>query len=167
VEEHNPEISRRRFAIAGTQVVGTGVAVMLGVPIVGFLLNPLFHSTPIVEQEVGLIANLPLNQPTRFEFPFTPQPSWPAPPSDYAIYAVRYGSGADQVRVFSNICTHMQCPVRWDDNLALFLCPCHGGLYDLSGVNVGGPPPKPLPQWVHRISSSGVLFVTNRLNQQI
>jgi len=71
------------------------------------------------------------------------------------------------VRVFSNICSHMQCPVRWEPTLKLFLCPCHGGLYDLRGVNVGGPPPKPLPQWQHRVDRDGILYVTNRLTEQI
>jgi menaquinol-cytochrome c reductase iron-sulfur subunit len=25
-----------------------------------------------------------------------------------------------------------------------FLCPCHAGRYDENGINVGGPPPRPL-----------------------
>ncbi|HYM49266.1 MAG TPA: ubiquinol-cytochrome c reductase iron-sulfur subunit [Candidatus Limnocylindrales bacterium] len=167
MEAHRRELSRRRFAIAGTQVVGAGVAVMLGVPIVGFLLNPIFRPRSIIEQKVGFIGNIPPDQPTPFKFPFSPQSSWPAPEANYILYVVRSGSGLDQVRVFSNICSHMQCPVRWDPALKLFLCPCHGGLYDLNGVNVGGPPPRPLPQWVHRIDGNGVLYVTNALTEPI
>ena len=164
---HNPEISRRRFAVLGTQVVGAGVTIMLGVPIVGFLLSPLFRSREITEIAVGTITGVPLNTPTKFEFAFTPQSAWPAPQPNYAIYVVRYGQGFGQTRVFSNVCSHMQCPVRWEPTLNLFLCPCHGGLYNLEGTNVGGPPPKPLPQWVHRIDSNGILYVTNQLDEQI
>jgi menaquinol-cytochrome c reductase iron-sulfur subunit len=167
MEAHNPEVSRRRFAVLGTQVVGAGVALMLGVPIVGFLLNPIFRTRIITEHTVGYIGNVPLDTPTPFEFPFNPQSSWQAPLPDYLIYVVRFGDAVDQVRVFSNICSHMQCPVRWQPELKLFLCPCHGGLYDLRGTNVGGPPPKPLPQWQHRVDQDGILYVTNRLTEQI
>ncbi|MEZ4236151.1 MAG: FAD-dependent oxidoreductase [Myxococcota bacterium] len=39
-------------------------------------------------------------------------------------------------------CTHLGCPVqRAPDG---FRCPCHAGRYDLDGVPVSGPPPRPL-----------------------
>jgi menaquinol-cytochrome c reductase iron-sulfur subunit len=164
---HNPEVSRRRFAVVGTQIVGIGVTVMLGVPIVGFLLNPLFRSREIAEIAVGSITGIPLGVPTKLEFQFVPQSAWPAAEPNYAVYVVRFGPSLTQTRVFSNVCSHMQCPVRWEPALNLFLCPCHGGLYNIEGVNIGGPPPKPLPQWVHRIDSSGILYVKNELNEQI
>ena len=47
------------------------------------------------------------------------------------------------------------------------LPPTDAGLYDLRGTNVGGPPPKPLPQWQHRVDQDGILYVTNRLTEQI
>jgi Rieske Fe-S protein len=50
--------------------------------------------------------------------------------------------------------------------LRQFLCPCHGGLYDISGVNVGGPPPKPLPEYVHRIDGT-TLYIENRFTEDI
>jgi Rieske Fe-S protein len=80
-----------------------------------------------------------------------------------AVYVVRF---ADGYRVFSNICSHMQCPVRWETALRQFLCPCHGGLYDIRGRNTGGPPPKPLPEYVHRIDA-GRLYVSNELTESI
>ncbi len=41
-------------------------------------------------------------------------------------------------------CTHLGCFVNWDRNRNEFLCPCHGGRYDLTGAVVGGPPPRRL-----------------------
>ena len=60
----------------------------------------------------------------------------------------------------------MSWDVRWQANLGQFECPCHGGLYTIDGQNVGGPPPKPLPQYVHR-TERGVVYVANRLQEQI
>jgi Rieske Fe-S protein len=41
-------------------------------------------------------------------------------------------------------CTHARCTVRWDSQEKRFLCPCHGGAFDVSGRVVKGPPPAPL-----------------------
>jgi Rieske Fe-S protein len=46
--------------------------------------------------------------------------------------------------VFSPVCTHLGCYVNWDNNRKEFICPCHGGRYDISGRVIAGPPPKPL-----------------------
>lgn len=45
---------------------------------------------------------------------------------------------------FSSVCTHLGCLVSWDNNKKQFLCPCHGGKYDIAGNVIAGPPPKPL-----------------------
>jgi menaquinol-cytochrome c reductase iron-sulfur subunit len=155
-------LSRRQFGVLGTQVSGAVVAVLLGIPIVGFLLSPLFRRQDVVWRKVGDIATVPDAAPTKFEVAF-PQDVWTTAEENLAVYVVKSGA---QTRVFSNVCSHMQCPVRWDPALHQFLCPCHGGLYDINGLNVGGPPPKPLPQYVHRIDGT-TLFVQNRFTEEI
>lgn len=157
-----PRLSRRQFAILGTQVAGAVVAALLGIPIVGFLLSPLFRRQPVVWRKVGDISAVPDGQPTKFEVIF-PQNAWPVPDVKEAVYVVKQNGAT---KAFSNVCTHMQCPVRWESATNQFLCPCHGGLYDISGQNVGGPPPKPLPQYVHRMDGP-TLYVQNRFTEEI
>jgi hypothetical protein len=41
--------------------------------------------------------------------------------------------------------------VRWVPASERFICPCHGGVYDLQGVRVGGPPPRPLDRFFTRL----------------
>jgi menaquinol-cytochrome c reductase iron-sulfur subunit len=155
-------LTRRQFGVLGTQVAGAVVSLLLAVPIIGFILSPLFRSQPVVWRKVGDISGVPEDQPTKFEVSF-PQNAWPVPEVKAAVYVVRRGSSTI---ILSNTCTHMECPVRWDQALHQFLCPCHGGLYDITGKNVGGPPPKPLPQFVHRIDGS-TLYVQNKFNEEI
>lgn len=45
---------------------------------------------------------------------------------------------------YSPVCTHLGCLVNWDSFRNEFICPCHGGRFDINGNLVGGPPPKPL-----------------------
>lgn len=48
------------------------------------------------------------------------------------------------ITAFSPVCTHFGCLINWDNNKRMFLCPCHGGKYDIDGDVISGPPPKPL-----------------------
>lgn len=155
-------LSRRQFALLGTQLVGAIVTVLLGIPIVGFLLSPLFRRPPIYEAKVGDISGVPEAEPTKFTVTF-PQGEWTTSSVHEAVYVVKQGT---TYKIFSNTCTHMECPVHWDPTLHQFLCPCHGGLYDINGNNVGGPPPKPLPQYVHRIDGT-TLYIENQFTESI
>lgn len=158
-------MTRRRFEALATGAIGAVVGCMFAVPIVGWLIDPLFRSRPPqVWRRVGDVSHVPYESPTVFEVNFPVQQSWKVPESTYVVFVVRHRDGS--IDAFSNICTHMQCPVRWEPPLGEFLCPCHGGLYNLSGVNVGGPPPKPLPKWESRLQGS-TLYVSNRLNESI
>jgi len=56
------------------------------------------------------------------------------------------------VYVLSPVCTHLGCLVNWHRKKNQFLCPCHGGKYDIEGRVVDGPPPKPLTRLPFRIS---------------
>lgn len=53
----------------------------------------------------------------------------------------------DGYRVFSGICTHLGCIVRWEPEKDRFFCPCHKGVYAKDGTVVSGPPPRPLDQF--------------------
>lgn len=155
-------LSRRQFGLLGTQVAGAVVAVLLGIPIVGFIISPLFRRQPVYEAKVGDIGGLPEAEPTKFVVTF-PQGAWTNASINAAVYVVKRNN--DYI-VLSNVCSHMQCPVHWEDALHQFLCPCHGGLYDINGQNIGGPPPKPLPQYVHRIDGT-TLYIENRFTENI
>jgi Rieske Fe-S protein len=57
---------------------------------------------------------------------------------------VRLATG--EFRAFSAVCTHLQCTVQYRPDLEVVWCACHNGRFDLTGRNVGGPPPRPLDQ---------------------
>ena len=56
-------------------------------------------------------------------------------------------------RAFSATCTHLDCIVGFRKEKTDIFCNCHGGVYDLTGRNVGGPPPKPLTPFKVQIAS--------------
>lgn len=60
--------------------------------------------------------------------------------------------------VFSATCSHLGCLVNYNKEKHEFVCPCHGGRYDLSGKNIAGPPPAPLTRFPVR-TQDGKLII--------
>ena len=54
----------------------------------------------------------------------------------------------------SDICTHAGCQVQYYSSQKEFYCPCHGGVYDINGKVVGGPPPAPLQKYNTSLSGN-------------
>ena len=51
---------------------------------------------------------------------------------------------AGELRALTAKCTHLDCTVQFRAERSDIWCACHNGTYDLKGVNVSGPPPRPL-----------------------
>ena len=69
----------------------------------------------------------------------------------------------DKLNVLSNSCAHLGCPVRWNTEKKLYLCPCHGGLYDINGGWVGGPPPRGMYRYTDaEVREDGKLYVKHK-----
>lgn len=162
-------LTRREAMIRGTGLGMGLVGVMLSVPAIGFLLSPLFTGQRTSWVTVGPIDAIPLDRPTALLADVPVGTGYPSPPVKRVVYVVKRRGG--ELHALTNICTHMQCDVHWEPRLKNFLCPCHGGLYDIDGNNVGGPPPQPLAQWVHRThqdaSGRTILEIQNTLDESI
>jgi len=57
-------------------------------------------------------------------------------------YIVKSESG--ELSAIDPICTHLGCTCYWEESIRMFLCPCHGGAFDMKGNVTLGPPPGPL-----------------------
>ncbi|HVC23759.1 MAG TPA: ubiquinol-cytochrome c reductase iron-sulfur subunit [Candidatus Dormibacteraeota bacterium] len=156
-------ISRRRFMILTINGVGAGTGLLIAAPIVGSVLSPLFakRKTPwVLVADVGQVA---VGVPTAYVVNLPTDEGWTVPAVPRTVYVVKLNlNGSVQMLTLSNVCTHMQCDVHWDTNLKQFLCPCHGGLYSITGTNIGGPPPWPLFRYEHKLVGN-TLYVRNVL----
>lgn len=57
----------------------------------------------------------------------------------------------NELLILSPVCSHLGCTVglateeeKKGKAALYFRCPCHGGEFDSSGKNIGGPPPRPM-----------------------
>jgi Rieske Fe-S protein len=70
----------------------------------------------------------------------------------------------ESLNVLSSSCAHLGCPVRWEEERRLFLCPCHGGLYDVNGGWYGGPPPRGLYEYTYEVREDGNIYVKHEFD---
>ncbi len=52
-----------------------------------------------------------------------------------------------ELKAFTAVCTHLGCTVQYRVNLEHIWCACHNGHFDLNGMNIAGPPPRPLEEY--------------------
>jgi len=67
-------------------------------------------------------------------------------------------SSVEKIAVLSAVCSHLGCLVNYRKETREFVCPCHGGKYDISGRNIEGPPPAPLTNYPVEVKN-GVVMV--------
>ena len=65
--------------------------------------------------------------------------------------------GRDIIYALSTTCTHLGCRTSYDRRAKRIVCPCHGGVFDVQGNVVAGPPPVPLPTLTTRIEDGNVM----------
>jgi len=132
------------------------VAVLVGIPVIGYLLGPVRRGAAQAWIPLGPIDGFPEGE-TRFatyENPF--RVAWDGPTAKIACWVRRIG--AEQFQVFAVNCAHLGCPVRWFQESRLFMCPCHGGVYYEDGSRASGPPPRGLFEYEYEIRE-GELWV--------
>lgn len=61
-----------------------------------------------------------------------------------------------ELRAFSAVCTHLGCTVQYRNDLQQIWCACHNGHYNLRGINISGPPPRPLTPYLVNIKGDQI-----------
>jgi Rieske Fe-S protein len=151
-------LSRRDFIKATTAFVGSLIGITIGLPTIAYLVSPSFHGEDEAAiLDLGPLDTYPIDLPTRFEIMRTQVNGWERTATDYGLYVVRQDER--NVRVFSDICTHLGCRVTWHADQNHYISPCHNGHFDRLGNVVSGPPPRPLDEFITRIEKGNLLVV--------
>ncbi len=146
--------TRRRFLSRLTIGLTALMGALVGVPIVGYLLAPLFRPPPSQFVSVGEVRDFPLGETTLVHFRDPSPLPWAGQLAETALWVRRRAvDGSEAFQVFSVHCTHLGCPVNWRADARLFLCPCHGGVFYEDGRVAGGPPERPLFERVWRVAA--------------
>jgi len=130
--------------LLGTSAVATLGAIVY--PIIEFMAPPQVVEAMQNSVVAAKLSELPPNSGKIFKFGNKPG------------LLVHTPSG--ELKAFSAVCTHLECIVQYRPDTKQIWCACHNGQYNLSGENIGGPPPRPLQEFP--VNKRGDDIVVNR-----
>lgn len=153
------KIDRRKFLTRLSVWSGAFAAALVSVPLFGSLLDPLITKKHRVWRKVGTVDQFAVGSTNLVVFiNADPQPY--SGVTDRTAAWLRRDT-EDKFLAFSVNCTHLGCPVRWEEKAEMFMCPCHGGVYYADGTVAAGPPPRQLQQYAVRINGNDVEIKTS------
>ena len=142
--------------------LGGVAAFLLAVPVVGFVLAPLFRRPPAEWRLVGKVEQFTVGETVAVTFQDASPLPWAGVTANTAAW-LRRESG-ERFLAFAINCSHLGCPVRWLKEANLFMCPCHGGVYHKDGTVAAGPPPRPLTRYTVRVKDGQVQLLTRPIH---
>jgi menaquinol-cytochrome c reductase iron-sulfur subunit len=154
-------VTRRRFMTGSAHTAGAIAAGAFTLPALGFAIGPIFKKTPHTWQTVGVASQFSEDNYMPVAVTLTPGIG---EAGTSTAYVRKFNPTIDtdpadrdsKYIAISSRCAHLGCPVRWVDAAERFICPCHGGVYDLLGRRVGGPPVRPLDRFYTRVEGENV-----------
>lgn len=149
-------LSRRNFLNTAIGAVGAVITAIIAVPVAGYFIDPALRQSGSKGSWVKLGPAADLSEtPKQFAVSTERLDGFMTQKVNATVYAYTVNG---EPLALSNTCTHLGCPAAYTEADKEFHCPCHGGVYDITGKNIGGPPPKPLPRFATKIEN-GDLYV--------
>ena len=140
--------TRRRLAQA---ILGGGFFASVAsfvYPVLRYLVPPILPDLGGDEVVAGRVGELKPNSFKIFRF------------GNHPGLLVHTGDG--EYRAMSATCTHLSCTVQYRNDLRQVWCACHNGMYDLSGRNISGPPPRPLDAFQVHVRGDEIVISRKR-----
>ena len=147
---------RRTFFKVFMAAIGGLISLAMGVPLIGFAISPAFRRASKKWVDLGIVDLLKGSRYKKLNYVFQAKDGWVETNKKRSVYVTDQGDG-DFV-VYSRVCSHLGCLVRWDEGKDQFLCPCHGAIFDSAGNVLAGPPPRPMEKLPVKVED-GVLYV--------
>lgn len=162
-------VTRRRFMGGVVQGAGGIAVAAFTLPALGFALAPIFHDEPWTWQAIGPPSDF---TDSDYVTRVITVVQGAGESGNTLIYVRKHNPNIDtqgpqdqynRIIAVSSRCMHVGCPVRWTPAAQRFICPCHGGVYNILGKVTGGPPVRPLDRFYTRINNtSGLVEVGPR-----
>ena len=112
-----------------------GASVTLGIATLPFSIKAMMNDEEEVNRvKIADLADIKKGDSLNFNYPSEEEP------------AILVHTKAGELKAYNNKCTHLQCPVFYEHEQEVLLCPCHRGFFDLNnGHPLAGPPQRELP----------------------
>jgi menaquinol-cytochrome c reductase iron-sulfur subunit len=141
-------MNRRDFYRYATIALGNLVALVLAVPGVAYIIDPLKRkSRQGVFEPLTRLGQLDVGVPRAFPIIDERTDAWVKYPREPigSVWLIRQAAGSPKpVIAFTSECPHLGCAVNLSADGKSFLCPCHTSNFDFSGKPLNQVPPRPM-----------------------
>jgi quinol---cytochrome c reductase iron-sulfur subunit, bacillus type len=139
-------MQRRDFFRFGTVLLGTLMGLVLAVPGLAYLLDPLRRKSKTGEfRTLARLNELTPGVPQAFPIVAERQDAWVKYPPEPigSVWLIRQPEGTNPpVLAFTAECPHLGCSVNLAADGKNFLCPCHTSAFDFQGKRLNAVPPR-------------------------
>ncbi len=147
-------VNRSEFLKLVTVICAGFIGLIVSIPAIGFAFEYFLVPSRKDWVKVGGLDQFKIGETVDVVFTDTTGLPWDGVCAKRTAWLRRVDE--TNFEAFAVNCTHLGCPVRWEPGAALFMCPCHGGVYYSDGNVAGGPPPRPLHRYPTRIAKGQV-----------
>ena len=149
-------MNRRDLYRYGTIALGNLVALVLAVPGVAYLIDPLRHKQRAGDFDpLTRLGQLDEGVPQAFPIIDERQDAWVKYPREPvgSVWLIRQPAGAKEpVIALSAECPHLGCAVNLSADGKSFLCPCHTSNFAFDGKPLNQVPPRPMDRLEVKLS---------------
>ncbi|MFZ3588052.1 Rieske 2Fe-2S domain-containing protein [Bacillus sp. DJP31] len=113
-----------------------GASITIGLATLPFSIKAMMDNDEedIIRVKIIELEKLAKGNSVNFNYPTESEP------------AILVHTVSGELKAYNNKCTHLQCPVFYEKEEDVLLCPCHKGYFNVySGQPVAGPPQRELP----------------------
>ncbi|MDP3064895.1 MAG: ubiquinol-cytochrome c reductase iron-sulfur subunit [Chloroflexota bacterium] len=154
-------VSRRTFLGYAAGAISAFMAAAMGFITLGGTLSPALRKKESGQwARVGRADGFPTDRPRKVDLEVSVKDGWMETKQAKSVWVVKGQSG--EFTVYNARCTHLGCIVDWKTEKRepfsahhwkgpAFYSPCHAGVFDINGVVLGGPPPRPLDTLESRV----------------
>jgi len=134
---------RRNFLKWATHGLGVVFGAIIGVPAIAYLIDPRNRPAPPSGfRAVGKLSELTEGVPHQVVIRDVRWDAWTLHPNDEIGRIWLIKRDEKTVDAFTATCPHLGCSINYEASDKLFLCPCHGGTFYLTGHKLRGPVPR-------------------------
>jgi Rieske Fe-S protein len=149
-------MNRRDFCRYGTIVLGNLVALVLAVPGVAYLIDPLRRKSQQGDfATLTRLDQLAEGKPRAFPIIDERHDAWVKYPREPigSVWLIRQPAGAKEpVIALTAECPHLGCAVNLSADGQSFLCPCHTSNFDFEGKPKNAVPPRSMDRLEVKLS---------------
>ena len=157
--------TRRRFLVVMMSIVASMLGLILGIPFIRSVIGAGSVAKKETWVKVADLQSIPVGEPIRLNFVQNEQDAFIQQAALHSVWVVRHSQ--TEATAYSPICPHAGCYYNWSTQLRRFACPCHASVFEINGMVVSGPAPRPLDTLPVKIESGSLLLAWKRFRSGV